>query len=250
MKKTLLLFSAFLFAGNILFAQEDDLPPPSSNPQKEETQKGEQKPPPDPNDFQGFKRKKKFDFSNFIIEPNINFLLARGTIDVGLSPYVGYKVFEPQKSKVKGSNTGLFVGGGVIYRFAQVSVQTDPSFGQIYYGKGKFHTYGGGVFLQYNVWKSFFVRTKFELVHRSGDDLFQGTVLITPRNNGGYEMTFPKLSKTVPALLVGAGFNLLRRKNFFMPVMLSYDVLHSVVDKNYSLYPRGVALQLAFITLF
>jgi hypothetical protein len=248
MKKFFLLLSSFVFAANILLAQDDELPPPSSKPSSDST-KRKQQALPDPNDFKGFKPKKKLDLSNFIIEPNFNLSISPGSIDLGLSPYVGYKVFEPEKSKENGSNTGLFAGGGITYRFTQIAVQAEPYPGQIAQGKGKFHTYGGGVFLQYNVWKGFFARTRFELLHRSGDDLFQGTVNLVPRN-GGYEMQFPKLNKTIPALLVGVGYNLLRSKNFFMPLMISYDVLHSVVNQKYSLYPHGVVVQLGFVTLF
>ncbi len=248
MKKILLLIPAFIFAANILVAQDDDLPPPSSKPKKEEAKKDDQKPPPDPNDFEGFKKKKKVDWSKFIIEPNVNLSILPGSIDLGLSPYVGYKVFETEKSKANGSGTGLFVGGGIVYRFTQYNVQTDYN-GALVNGKGRFHTYGGGAFLQYNIWRGFFARTKFELLHRSGDDLFQGYVYVSQRN-GVNEMSFPRLNKTIPALLVGVGYNLLRSKNFFMPLMISYDVLHSVVDTKYSLYPRGLVVQIGFINLF
>jgi hypothetical protein len=247
-KKILVLLSSLFLATTILHAQDDELPPPSSNPKSDSIVRKEQN-LPKAEDFQGFKPKKKVDWSKFIIEPNFNLSIAQGSVDLGLSPYVGYKVFEPEKSKENGNNTGLFVGGGVTYRFTQVTVQTDPIFGQVYRGRGKFHTYGGGVFLQYNIWRGFFARSRFELLHRSGDDLFQGTVNIIPRN-GGYDMSFPKLNKTIPALLLGVGYNLLRSKNFFMPVMISYDVLHSIVDKQYSLYPRGLVVQLGFVTLF
>ncbi len=71
-----------------------------------------------------------------------------------------------------------------------------------------------------------------------------------PNNSSIVGVRYPKIEKTVPALLIGVGYNLLQSRNFFMPIMVSYNVLHTVVDKNYSLYPHGVVVQLGFINLF
>lgn len=66
----------------------------------------------------------------------------------------------------------------------------------------------------------------------------------------GYSNEITYKTKFVPACLLGAGYNLLQSKNIFIPLVVSYDVLHSLVDKEYSVYPRGFTVQLGFITLF
>lgn len=238
MKKILFLLPSLIFVSNVIFAQDDDLPPPSSRPKVDTLRKNGQK-PPDPNDFRGFKDKKKVDLSKFIIEPNFNLSISQGRIDAGLSPYVGYNVWK-----------GLYVGGGITYFYTGFSGIVISYGGQtVGTAKANFHTYGGGVFLQYNIWKGFFARSRFELLHRNMADLNSLPIPKNPNNyNDGFY--FPRINKTIPALLLGVGYNLLRSKNFFMPVMVSYDVLHSVVDKQYSLYPRGLVVQLGFVTLF
>lgn len=244
------LVAALLFTFSMsAFAQDDELPPPSSKPKIEEPRADEKK-PPNPNEFEGFKKKGKVDFSKFIIEPNFNLSIGQGMIIAGLSPYVGYKVWEPKSPRAKGVNNGLFVGGGITYTFSQINVQTDPSLGPVYYGKSREHLYGGGVFLQYNIWKGLFARTKFEVLHRSGDDRTQSRVNIISNPNGTYKMEFAKVNKTIPSLLLGVGYNLLQSKNFFMPIMVSYNVLHSITDKQYAIYRGGFVVQLGFINLF
>lgn len=225
----------FMASANILWAQDDDLPPPSSKPKKEDVQKDEQK-APDAKDFQGFKPKKKFDLSKFIIEPNPNLAFSQNRIDAGLSLYVGYNVWK-----------GLFVGGGVNYYYTGIKnyAVADPTGRQVL---AKFHTqnYGGGVFLQYNVWKGFFVRTKLELLGRQ----IPTSISFNSPTNGSYNYKVNYINKFTPALLIGGGYNMLRSKNFFMPVAIYYNLLHSVVDKQYSIYPRGFVIQLGFINLF
>lgn len=208
-----------------VFAQDDELPPPSSKPKQTEEKKNDQK-PPDPKDFQGFQKKKKVDFSKFIIEPNVNFAISTGRIDAGFSPYVGYNVWK-----------GLFAGGGVTYQYTgytgyQVTATKSISFG--------LHTYGGGVFLQYNIWRGFFARAKLELLGRK--------IPIGIETWAPYTVHY--INKFTPALPVGVGYNMLRSKNFFLPVSISYDLFHSVVDKRYSVYPRGIIIQLGFISIF
>jgi hypothetical protein len=238
-KKILLLLSSLFISANILLAQDDELPPPSSRPRSDSAQRAEQN-LPKADDFSGFKPKKKVDLSKFIIEPNFNLSISQGRIDAGLSPYVGYNVWK-----------GLCVGGGITYFYTGFSgiVITDVTGQTLGSAKANFHTYGGGVFLQYNIWKGFFARTRFELLHRDMADLNSQPIPKNPNNysDGFY---FSRIQKNIPALLLGVGYNLLRSKNFFMPVMVSYDVLHSVVDKQYSLYPRGLVVQLGFVTLF
>jgi hypothetical protein len=244
--KTLLLIAGTLLVTNMLMAQDDDLPPPTSNPKHEEGKKDEE-------NFQGFKPKKKVDLSKFIIEPNFNFSIAQGRIDAGLAPYVGYKVFEPKNVKGKAGNVGLFVGGGVTYFYTGFTgIQVLQGSQVIGTMKANFHTYGGGVFVQYNIWKGLFARMRFEVLHRTMDDVTKSPI---PRNPNNYAegFYFPKIEKTIPALLVGAGYNLLQSKNFFFPIVVSYNVLHpftSADQRAYSLYPRGLVVQLGFINIF
>lgn len=237
MKKTFTLTFLACFA-NFLLAQDDELPPPTSKPKQEKTESKTSKPD---EGFKGFGNKKKFDFSKIIIEPNFNFSIAQGRIDAGLSPYVGYQIFHPKKAP---SNIGLYAGGGITYFFTQINVQGVDQYGKVHYGKAKFHTYGGGVFLQYNIWRGLFIRSKFELLHRTLDDLNNATI---GQNN---KITFAKIQKTYPSLLLGAGYNLLQSKNFFIPILVSYNVLHPFTDNTYAIYPRGLVVQLGFINIF
>jgi hypothetical protein len=230
--------------GNILLAQDDDLPPPTSKPKTEDKQK------PD-DEFRGFKTKKKTDLSKFIIEPNVNFSIGQDIIIIGLSPYVGYKVWEPARANSSAGNTGLFLGGGVTYIYNGFrNIPFDAGSGQIYYGKANWHTYGAGVFAQYNVWRGFFGRVKFEVLHRTIDDFYLGATVQVNTQNNSYKVIIPKVEKTIPDLLVGVGYNLLQSRNFFFPIMVSYNLLYSVTDKEYSIYPRGLVVQLGFVNIF
>lgn len=236
MKKAFLLSSFLVLGVGILCAQDDELPPPSSKPRVQDSTYSKRK----GDEFRGFKRHKKVDLSKFIIEPNFNFSIGNGRIDAGLSPYVGYNVWK-----------GLCVGGGITYfytGFPNIDV-TDQLGRPVGTAKARFHTYGGGVFAQYNIWRGFFARTRFEVLHRDLSDLNSSPIPKNPNNyNQGFY--FNKIQKTIPSLLVGMGYNLLQSKNFFFPVMVSYNVLHSVTDRTYSIYPRGLVVQLGFINVF
>lgn len=240
------------FSATFLHAQDDDLPPPSSKPKQQERE--EKNLPPD-EEFRGFKGgKKKVDLSKFIIEPNFVFSVGQGMIDLGLSPYVGYKVWEPKKAKASAGNTGLFVGGGVTYRYTGFrNIEFVDNSGLRYYANANWHTYGGGVFAQYNIWKGLFARARFEVLHRSVDDFYNGGVTVQLQPNNSYRVIIPKVEKTIPALLIGAGYNLLQSRNFFFPIMISYNVLHPFTpadQRAYSLYRTGLVVQLGFINIF
>ncbi|HWB64825.1 MAG TPA: hypothetical protein VG603_15015 [Chitinophagales bacterium] len=241
MKKLLLLLPLLFMLGQVTFAQDDDLPPPSSKP-NQNTETPAQPGPDDSQNFQGFKAKKKVDLSKFIIEPDFNFYIYGNMIDLGVSPYVGYNVWK-----------GLFVGGGVTYLYTGYhNIGFTDASGRVYYANANYHTFGGGVFAQYNVWHGLFVRTRFEVLHRIMDDIEYGnvTVSINP-TTGSYQVNIPKIQKTIPALLIGAGYNLLQSKNFFFPIMVSYNVLNNVTDKVYSIYPtNGWVIQLGFVNIF
>lgn len=231
---------------NIVSNAQDDLPPPTSKP-KEDTR------PPD--DFVGFKAKKKVDLSKFIIEPNFNLSIGSNQIVIGLSPYVGYKVWEPTKAKANSGNVGLFAGGGITYFYNGFrNIQFTDGSGNSYSANANWHTYGGGVFLQYNIWKGLFTRIKLEVVHRSIQDFYSGGVYIqtNPATNS-YKVIIPKVEKTIPALLIGVGYNLLQSRNFFFPITVSYNILYPFTPSDqraYSLYPRGLVVQLGFINIF
>lgn len=237
LKKLITLLAFVVVAGATAFAQDDELPPPSSKPKQNE-QQNDGKPTPDPKNFKGFS-KSKFDISKFLIEPIINLSISQYRIDAGFSPSIAYRVFQPKNANPRWGNTGLFVGGGVTYFYTQINE-----------GRGKkynFQTYGAGPLLQYNIWRGFFVRTKIELLGRRVPDANASTV--TPVT-GGYLYNFKYKQVFTPAWLIGAGYNLLQSKNIFIPVIVSYNMLHSVVSKDYSIYPRGFTVQLGFITLF
>lgn len=223
--------------GTVVMAQNDDLPPPTSRPQSA----GES----NTNDFQGFESKKKLDLSKFIIEPNVYLMISNTYIMTGFSPYVGYRVYQPSNAKSRGTGNGLYVGGGITYFYNSYRNVVIPDL----YGNPQrrvnlnYHTFGGGAFAQYNVWKGLFVRMKFEVLHRVMEDVRLNT------SAGNYEVY--KINRTIPGLLVGAGYNLLQSKNFFFPVMVSYNLLHYAVDQTYSVYPKsGFVFQLGFITIF
>lgn len=244
MRKLIVLAIMVWATGSALWAQDDELPPPSSKPRTEQ--------PAGPDDeFRGFTTKKKVDLSKFIIEPNFNFSIGAGRIDAGLSPYVGYRVWEPPKRK--GTGQGLYVGGGLTYFYTGFR-QIPVTFNNIPIGtlNANFHTFGGGAFIQYNVWRGFFTRARIEVLHRIMDDVNANPIPKNPSNlNEGFYL--PKIQRTIPALLVGVGYNLLQSRNFFFPLMVSYNVLHPFTPESqriYSIYPRGVVVQLGFVNIF
>lgn len=253
MHRRILVTFLLALSATFLHAQDDDLPPPSSKPKQQERE--EKNLPPD-EEFRGFKGgKKKVDLSKFIIEPNFVFSVGQGMIDLGLSPYVGYKVWEPKKAKASAGNTGLFVGGGVTYRYTgyrNIPISSLATGNVVGYANANFHTYGGGIFVQYNIWKGLFARAKMEILHRNMADI-QGQPIPKNPNNFNDGFYFNRIEKTIPALLIGAGYNLLQSRNFFFPIMISYNVLHPFTpadQRAYSLYRTGLVVQLGFINIF
>jgi len=245
-KKLLSLTALFVFAGSFLFAQEDELPPPTSKP-KTDNSDIEYHPKSaytdtahSTNGFQGFSNHKKIDLSKFIIEPDFNFNISGDEIDLGLSPYVGYNVWK-----------GLCLGGGVTYMYTGFrNIQFQDASGRTYYANAKYNTYGGGLLVQYNIWKGLFARVKFEVLHRDMDDLGSNNISIQLNSNNSYQVVIPKVHVTIPDMLVGVGYNLLRSKNFFFPIVVSYNALSSVTNKTYSVYPNNWVVQLGFVNVF
>ena len=253
MKKLLFLTALFALANTTLFAQDDELPPPTSKPKSDynnqqntgnggvDTSHFGTTATGTGNGFQGFSKPKKVDLSKFIIEPDFNFNISGDEIDLGISPYVGYNVWK-----------GLCLGGGVTYLYTGFrNIPFQDASGRTYYANAKYETYGGGVFAQYNIWKGLFARVKFEVLHRDMDDLSSNNISIQLNpNNNSYQVVIPKVQATIPDMLVGVGYNLLRSKNFFFPIIVSYNVLSSVTNPAYAVYPHNFVVQLGFVNVF
>jgi hypothetical protein len=235
-RKIIALLSFFVLACNLLFAQDDDLPPPSSKPENTEQRSPEK--PPAANDFKGFGKPKKVDLSKFIIEPIVNLSISQYQAEIGFSPSIGYRVFQPKNVNPRlGSNTGLFIGAGITYRYNHFNEGNGLKYNM--------QVYGGGPLVQYNIWRGLFARVKLELLGRRYPSSVQ---LVGSAGNLSYKVNYKQLF--VPACLLGAGYNLLASKNIFVPIVVSYDLFHSIVSKDISIYPRGFTVQLGFITLF
>ncbi|MCS6819513.1 MAG: hypothetical protein RMJ53_02725 [Chitinophagales bacterium] len=259
--RILYILIVFVFLAVPTLAQEDESPPvsprfkkiPKENTQNQ-TPKDDVPPPPQPENkkdkFKTFNSgKRKVDFSKFIIEPNFILSLGANQFHIGVSPYVGYRVWQPKKSK-PGSNDGLYLGGGFTYYYTRFNLEYSDGF-TVVTGRPKFHTYGGGVFAQYNIWRGFFARAKFELLHLVLDDINNWRPVYSgPPNPVLKGVVYPKVRELVPALLIGGGYNLLQSRNFFFPVTVSYNVLHNVTNSRYSPYRSGWVVQLGFINLF
>jgi hypothetical protein len=221
LQKFLLSFSLLLFSFCFLQAQDDDKPAPFRRPEQSYSRDTVNPNAP----VKGFEPKKKLDLSKFIIEPNIQLSFGSGYVNLGLSPYVGYQIWK-----------GLYGGGGVTYLYTRTNY-TDQSYKEI----GNYHTYGGGVFLQYNIWKGLFARVKGELLHRQ---------LEVTTTYGTTQIGKFKFDGNYPGLFVGAGYNMLRSKNFFFPIMISYNLLNSIGVKQYAPYRSGLVVQLGFVNIF
>jgi hypothetical protein len=233
MKKLLLFLWVFIFSVGALLAQDDELPPPSSHPKPETfTLPGQPS-------YPVLGKNKKTDLSNYIIEPDLIVSFIQGGYTVGASPYVGYRLWK-----------NLYGGGGLTYMYTGFkNIGYQDAAGTVHYTNASWNTLGGGVFLQYNIWKGIFVRDRFEVMHRWMDDVYNPSVTLNPQSNI-YSVTLPKIQKTIPDMLLGAGYNILQGKSFFMPIMFSYNVLYPVTDKLYSPYSRGWVIQLGFIDVF
>jgi len=234
MKKLAVFLSFFILFTALLKAQDDELPPPSPHPKPQTYDLPDQ-----PQTFHAIKKAPKVDLSNYIIEPDLIVSFIQGGFNVGASPYLGYRVWK-----------NLYAGGGVTYIYTGFrNIGYADAVGSVHYTNANWHTFGGGAFLQYNIWKGLFVRSRFEVMHRWMDDVYDASVVANPQNST-YSVHMPKIQKTVPDVLLGAGYNLLQSKSFFLPVMFSYNVLYSVTDKLYAVYPHGWVIQVGFVDLF
>lgn len=211
------LLTAFI---NQSSAQDDFLPPP---PGQSRTGSSDTIKP--------FTDRKKPDLSKFIIEPNFGFGIQQDVINLGLSPLVGYNVWK-----------NLFVGGGFTYYYTRINL-TRANSGVTKDGV-RIHEHTGGVsaFAQYNIWRGIFARVRVEVLQRR---MFSALYYMPLANDYRIEYT----RATVPAVLLGAGYNLSISKNFIFPFAVYFNALHNV-NRQYSLYPRPFIVQLGFINVF
>ncbi|HWB64958.1 MAG TPA: hypothetical protein VG603_15680 [Chitinophagales bacterium] len=233
MGRLFILFMAVMLASGAVMAQDDALPPPSSHPQQEAPQL-----PGLPNKS-ALGKKPKIDLSDYIIEPNFDFGMFQSGINVGFSPYVGHRVWK-----------NFFAGAGVTYLYTGFKNIGYTDFnGEVHRTNAYWHTFGGGVFAQYNVWRGLFVRANFEVLHRIMDDVYNPTLNYNNQTNS-YTVSIPRVERTIPNLMLGVGYNLLEVRNFFFPVMISYNVLNSLNSRQFAVYPNGWCVQLGFIRVF
>ena len=233
MRRFLMILSILTFSCANLKAQDDELPPPSSHPQTQSsgflTKTGDH----------NLVKVKKIDLSKYIIEPGVHLSFMQGGFNIGASPYIGYRLWK-----------NLYAGAGVTYLYTGYrNIGYADAGGAVHYTNASGHTFGGGVFFQYNIWKGFFIRGRFEVLHRTMDDVYNASITVNPQSNAA-NITMPKIQKTIPDMMMGAGYNLLQTKNIFIPVMFSYNVLHSVTDKMYSIYPNGWVVTAGFVDIF
>lgn len=219
MKRILPLLLCFCSLGTFAQQTDDLLPPPSGRSNATS------------DTIKPFSQEKKVDLSKFIIEPNFGFGIQQDVLSVGLSPLVGYNVWKK-----------LFVGGGFTYYYTRINL-TRANSGVTRDGV-KIHEHTGGVsaFAQYNIWKGIFARVRVEVLQRR---IWSG-VYYNPQINN-YRIEYTKA--TVPALLIGAGYNLSISQNFIFPFAVYFNALHNV-NKEFSLYPRPFIVQLGIVNIF
>src|SRR5579863_6146117 len=132
MKRLPLLVAYLILGGGILYAQED-LPPPSSHPNWRDSSEL-----PDAGGYYHI-IKHRYDLSNYIIEPDLMLSVGQGAVNIGISPYIGYRVWK-----------NLYVGGGLTYFFTDFrNIGYTDVTGATHYANASWQTFGAGVYLQY-----------------------------------------------------------------------------------------------------
>jgi hypothetical protein len=233
MLRVALVFLTLTLSFGILRAQEDDMPAPSSQPKTDSSflivDKG----------HSGLSKYHKRDLSQYLIEPDISLAIFNAGVNVGISPYLGHKIAK-----------NLYAGGGLTYMYTGFkNIPYQDATGATHFNNASWHTFGGGAYLQYNIWRGLFVRGRVEVLHRWIEDIYDPETVINRQNNT-YSIALPKIQKTIPTTLVGIGYNLLEGRNFFFPMSISYNLLHNVTNNVYAVYPSGFVLQLGYITVF
>jgi hypothetical protein len=233
---SLLIFIVLLNTTTVLLAQDDDMPAPSSSPKADNWLLPESQPKPD---MPFMAKVSKSRFSKLLILPDINFGIVDKQVNIGVSPYVGYKVWR-----------GLYVGGGFTYIYSGTKdVVLDKIGGTPYSVSAYRQTFGLGTFLQYNIIKGFFVSARFEVLHKWIDDLNHAGVLRNPQT-GAYYINLPKVGLTLPTLLMGTGYNFLAGKNLFLPLMVGYNILYPFTNKQFVVYPKGWLVKFGIVNIF
>ncbi len=232
-KKAIILVSVFFISISIVNAQDDQLPAPSSNPRPEILQL------PLKENFKTRSERRRAQLSKYTIEPNIVFSSLFGGFNAGISPYVGHQLWK-----------NLYGGGGVTYVYTSFNnLALEDAIGNTHLTNAHWNTYGAGVFLQYNIWKGFFIRDRFEVLHRDIADVYNASLAYNSQTNS-YSIEIPKIQRNIPDMLIGVGYNLLENKHFFMPIAISYNVLSSATNKYYAVYPNAWVMQFGFVEVF
>lgn len=225
---------AFLFLGISLlltvrlWGQEDDRPAPKRLTEG----KAFSEKTAIPEKFTPFKKKKKFDLDKLLVEPAVGFGVSQNYFNINLRPYVGYNVWK-----------GLYVGGGITFMYARFNKYFEiPTTTGVRYENYVDQVVGGGIFLQYRIWKGLFARTTFEFLNRKFPT--SGPV---QSGNGSYSIPYKRVN--IPVLLIGGGYNFSVARFISMPLAVYYNVLNNNRNTAYSIYPRSVIIQLGLVTV-
>jgi hypothetical protein len=177
------------------FAQDDDKPLPYKRPTDAYSRDTVSS---DMSKVKQFQEKKKFDMSKLFIEPVFDFFIEGGEVQFGLMPTVGYKVWK-----------NLYIGGSIKYNMIYVShwdgTPATPSITE--------QVYGGGPLVQYNIWKGFFTRFRFEMLAVRYPDANAYTNNVTYATVG------------IPHMWLGGGYNFTYKKLISLPVAVYFNPL-------------------------
>jgi hypothetical protein len=219
------------FSASTVWAQEDDKPnyytrpdyKKTEEPKPEKTETETEKPKP----VQPYKyNKKKFDWKNILIEPNIQLFFTGDFVQFGLMPSVAYKVWKK----------GLFVGGALNY-----NIISQPRY-PLSNGATKSistQVFGGGPVVHYSIWKGFFARVRPELLGIRYPESYQFT--------GPASVKINYKTQHFPYLWLGAGYNFTHGRNLFVPVAFYFDpVYFARTQSTYNPYQQAFYIQLAF----
>ena len=237
MKVALLLFPAVMLFSGSLVAQDDEQPAPSSHPTPSSCLND--LPEARQEDCPFLSRYGKANQLKFLIEPDLDFGSVNQQLTIGVAPTVGHKIWK-----------GLYTGAGMIYLYSAIkNLPITEVNGQVYFASAYRQTYGGGIYVHYNVWKGLYVRVRFDLLHTYIEDLTNATVTANIKT-GKTEIKIPVIKMNIPDMPVGVGYNVLIKKNLFLPIALSYNVFYPLLNKQYSLYPNGWILKLGIFNIF
>lgn len=155
-------------------------------------------------------KKKGFDTDRLIYGGGLTLGFGNGYTNLGISPMIGYAI----TPKFSAGVSLAYQYFGVKNYWAVLNRQT----AQYDLKPLRASIYSGGVWARYVVWNNLFAHTEFEYNTQSFKAYYQD-------GTGSFNV-----SKSVPSLLVGAGFRqpISDRASFL--VMALYDVLNKPVD--------------------